>query len=151
MAGVVVIGEGEKDEAPMLFNGEQVGNGAGPGRSTSRSTRWRARALTALGHAERHRVVARLRTGHDVLPRRGRVHGQDRRRARGRGRHGHRGARPPRTSAASRRRKGVRAEEVTVVVLDRERHQRLIADLREAGARVMLITDGDVAPAIAAA
>jgi fructose-1,6-bisphosphatase II len=47
--------------------------------------------------------------------------------------------------------KGIPPEEVSVVVLDRDRHRQLIADLRDAGARVMLITDGDVAPAIAAA
>ncbi len=43
MDGIVVIGEGEKDEAPMLFNGERIGDGRGP-RSTSPSTHWRARA-----------------------------------------------------------------------------------------------------------
>src|SRR5439155_24548675 len=47
--------------------------------------------------------------------------------------------------------KGIPPDEVTVVVLDRDRHQGLIAALREVGARVMLITDGDVAPALAAA
>ena len=47
--------------------------------------------------------------------------------------------------------KGVDAEEVTVVVLDRDRHEELIAELRDAGAKVRLITDGDVAPSIAAA
>src|SRR5205814_1704354 len=47
--------------------------------------------------------------------------------------------------------KGIRSEEVSVVVLDRDRHQRMIADLRESRAQVMLITDGDVAPSVAAA
>src|SRR5713226_1248597 len=47
--------------------------------------------------------------------------------------------------------RGIPPEEVSVVVLDRDRHRQLIVDLRESGARVMLITDGDVAPAIAAA
>ena len=79
MDGVVVIGEGEKDEAPMLFNGEEVGDGHGPGG--------RRRGRPAGGHAadrvrpaERDRRDRARRARDDVLPGRGRLHGQDRRR-----------------------------------------------------------------------
>src|SRR5581483_8949329 len=76
MRGVVVIGEGEKDEAPMLYNGEEVGDGSGPAR---RHAPLRARAAE-LDRGDRGRR-ARL----DVLPGSGRVHGEDRgRRRRGR-------------------------------------------------------------------
>ena len=81
MNGVVVIGEGEKDEAPMLFNGEEVGNGNPPDVDV---------AVDPLeGHApdlgrpaERDRRHRGRRAGHHVLPGRRRLHGQDRRRAR---------------------------------------------------------------------
>ena len=77
MHGVVVIGEGEKDEAPMLFNGEEVGNGEGPGTDVAvdpvdGTTAHRARS------AERPRGDRARRARGDVLPRRGRVHGEGR-------------------------------------------------------------------------
>ena len=91
MDGVVVIGEGEKDEAPMLFNGEQVGSGDGPrdrrrGRPDRRHDAHQRRAAErAVGDRAR---AARL----DVLPGRRDVHGEDRDRARGGRRDRHRGA-----------------------------------------------------------
>ena len=80
--GVVVIGEGEKDEAPMLFNGEEVGDGSGPEVDVAVDPLEGTR-LTALGPAERDRRDRRRRARHDVLPGRGLLHGEDRRRARG--------------------------------------------------------------------
>ena len=79
MDGVVVIGEGEKDEAPMLYNGEQVGNGHGPEVDVAVDPLEGTR-LTALGPAERDRGDRGRRARDDVLPRRRRLHGQDRRR-----------------------------------------------------------------------
>ena len=91
MDGVVVIGEGEKDAAPMLFNGEEVGTGDGPGTDvavdpvdgTTLTAKGMGNAL--VGHRPRR---ARL----DVLPRPRRLHGEDRDGARGGGRDRHRGA-----------------------------------------------------------
>ena len=80
MDGIVVIGEGEKDEAPMLYNGEAVGNGRGR-RSTWPSIRSTV-PPDEHGAAER-RVGDRARRAHDVLPRRGRLHGEGRDRAEG--------------------------------------------------------------------
>ena len=89
MRGVVVIGEGEKDEAPMLYNGEEVGDGTGPEVDVAVDPLEGTR-LTALGHAERDRRHRRLGARDDVLPRRSPVHGQDRGRPRGGGRDRHR-------------------------------------------------------------
>ena len=109
MDGVVVIGEGEKDEAPMLYNGEEVGDGTGPAVDVAVDPLEGTR-LTALGPAERDRRDRRRRARDDVLPGRGRLHGQDRRRAGGGRRDRHRRAAGARTSSASRRRKGMHAE-----------------------------------------
>ena len=150
MDGVVVIGEGEKDEAPMLYNGERVGEGARPrGRRGRRPAR--GHAPDGARAAERDRRDRGRRARLDVLPGRGRLHGEDRRRRgcdrrRRHQRDAHReregGREGERTSSAT---------DVRVVVLERERHEQLIGELREVGARVNLIRDGDVAPAIAAA
>ena len=80
MRGVVVIGEGEKDEAPMLFNGEEIGDGTGPEVDVAVDPLEGTR-LTALGIAERDLGDRRRGARLDVLPGRGRLHGQDRRRA----------------------------------------------------------------------
>ena len=149
MDGVVVIGEGEKDEAPMLFNGEQVGDGHGPEVDVAVDPLEGTR-LTALGQPNAIAVIARRRAGHDVLPRRGGLHGQDRRRAGG-ATSIDIAASPPENVRGRARRRACEPSEISVVVLDRDRHAELIAGLREAGAKVNLITDGDVAPAIAAA
>ena len=81
MDGVVVIGEGEKDEAPMLFNGESIGSGFGPAVDVAVDPLEGTR-LTALGQANAIAVIAVAERGHDVLPRRCGLHGQDRDRAR---------------------------------------------------------------------
>jgi fructose-1,6-bisphosphatase II len=149
MAGTVVIGEGEKDEAPMLFNGESVGNGEGPAVDVAVDPLEGTR-LTALGMPGAITVVAVSEQGTVFFP--GAALYMDKIAG---------GpevfdqldieAPPAENVRRAAKAKGVRPEDVAVVVLDRDRHQRLIADLREAGAKVYLITDGDVAPTIAAA
>jgi fructose-1,6-bisphosphatase II len=149
MEGVVVIGEGEKDEAPMLYNGEDVGAGGGPQVDVAVDPLEGTR-LTALGQPNAIAVIAVAERGSMFFP----------------------GAAvymekiavgadaidaiditatPTANVNAVAKAKGRRVTDVRVVVLERERHNDLIAELREAGARVNLIRDGDVAPAIAAA
>ena len=149
MRGVVVIGEGEKDEAPMLFNGEEVGDGTGPEVDVAVDPLEGTR-LTALGMPNAISVIAVSERGTMFFPGAAAVHGQDRRRARGRGRDRHRST-PTENLEQVAEAKGVEVNDLTVVVLERDRHDDLVAELREAGARVNLIRDGDVAPAIAAA
>src|SRR6187401_3280148 len=149
MRGVVVIGEGEKDEAPMLYNGEEVGNGNGPGVDVAVDPLEGTR-LTALGMPNAIAVIAVAERGTMFFP--GAAVYMDKIAV------GPEAAdaididAPP---AENVRRvaeaKGMHREDVSVVVLDRDRHQQLVTDLREAGAKVRLITDGDVAPSIAAA
>ncbi len=149
MAGVVVIGEGEKDEAPMLYNGEEVGNGHGPGVDVAVDPLEGTR-LTALGMPNAIAVIAVAERGTMFFP--GAAVYMDKIAV------GPEAAdvidiEAPAAENVRRvaKAKGMYAEDVTVVVLDRDRHESLIAELREAGAKVRLITDGDVAPSIAAA
>ena len=124
MRGVVVIGEGERDEAPMLFIGEAVGDGDGPrGRRRGRSARGDQPA--AHGSPDAIAVIAMAERGR-VLPRRRHLHGQDRRRAEAADAIDI-ARRRPRTSRASRRPRAS-DNDVTVVVLDRDRHDELIAE-----------------------
>jgi fructose-1,6-bisphosphatase II len=149
MDGVVVIGEGEKDKAPMLYNGERVGSGTGPEVDVAVDPLEGTR-LTALGQPNAIAVIALAERGTLFFP--GAAVYMDKIAV------GSEAAgaididAPP---AENVRRvaeaKGMRTEDVAVVVLDRPRHEDLIRDLRESGAKVMLIPDGDVAPAIAAA
>jgi fructose-1,6-bisphosphatase II len=149
MAGCVVIGEGEKDEAPMLFNGEDVGDGDGPAVDVAVDPLEGTR-LTALGQPNAIAVIAIAERGCMFFP--GAAVYMDKIAV---------GAdaadaididaTPTENVRAVADAKGIKASDVRVVVLERERHDDLIAELREAGARVMLIRDGDVAPAIAAA
>ena len=149
MDGVVVIGEGEKDKAPMLYNGEQIGNGQPPAVDIAVDPLEGTR-LTALGMPNAISVIALAERGSMFFP--GPAVYMDKIAG---------GpevadaiditAPPAENVRRAAKAKGIPPEEVSVVVLDRDRHRQLIADLREAGARVMLITDGDVAPAIAAA
>ena len=146
-SGKVVIGEGEKDKAPMLFNGEEVGAGNGPRMdlaidplectSSVAFGRYNAISVIAAGAAgsllaapdvsmqkiavgkEAASVVDLDASVQDNLQKIAKALGKD-------------------------------VGEVTVIVLDRPRHEQLIADIRRAGARVRLITDGDVAGGIAA-
>jgi fructose-1,6-bisphosphatase II len=149
MDGVVVIGEGEKDEAPMLYNGEKIGNGNPPAVDVAVDPLEGTR-LTSLGMPNAIAVVAVAERGTMFFP--------------GAAVYMDKIAGGPEVADAIdieapagenvrrvAKAKGVRPEEVAVVVLDRDRHKDLIAALRESGAKVFLITDGDVAPAIAAA
>jgi len=149
MSGVVVIGEGEKDKAPMLYNGEQVGDGTGPACDVAvdpiDGTRLTANgmpdAIAVLAVSARGSMydpsavfyMSKLVTGPaaaDVVDIE---------------------APAAHNIAAVARAKGCSSSDVTVVILDRPRHERLIAEVREAGARIKLITDGDVAGSIMAA
>jgi fructose-1,6-bisphosphatase II len=148
MDGVVVIGEGEKDKAPMLFNGEEIGNGQGPEVDVAVDPLEGTR-LTALGMPNAITTVALAERGTMFFP--GAAVYMDKISC------GPESAdvidiEAPPTENVRRvaKARGVSPSEIAVVVLDRPRHEGLIAELREAGAKVLLITDGDVAPAIAA-
>ena len=149
MAGVVVIGEGEKDEAPMLYNGEEIGSGGGPQVDVAVDPLEGTR-LTALGQPNAIAVIAVAERGTMFFP--------------GAAVYMDKIATGPEAADAididaspteNVRRvaeaKGKEPRQITVIVLERDRHEGLIAELREAGAKVNLIRDGDVAPAIAAA
>ncbi|CAN5293093.1 class II fructose-bisphosphatase [soil metagenome] len=148
MRGVVVIGEGEKDEAPMLYNGEEVGDGTGPEVDVAVDPLEGTR-LTALGMPNAISVIAVAERGTMFFP--GAALYMDKIAV------GHDAvdaididATPTENLERVAEAKEVQVNDLTVVVLERERHDDLIAELREAGARVNLIRDGDVAPAIAA-
>ncbi len=149
MRGVVVIGEGEKDKAPMLYNGEEVGNGEGPEVDVAVDPLEGTR-LTALGQPNAIAVIAVAERGTMLFPGAAlymekiavgseAIDAIDIERS------------PAENVSAVADALDKTAREVDVVVLERERHDELIAELRKAGARVRLIRDGDVAPAIAAA
>ncbi|USQ80960.1 class II fructose-bisphosphatase [Ornithinimicrobium faecis] len=149
MDGIVVIGEGEKDEAPMLFNGEKVGDGTGPKvdvavdpiDGTTLTAKGMDNAIAVMAVSEAGTMydpsavfyMDKLVVGPeaaDVVDIRLPVKENVRR-------------------VAKAKKRGV--EDVTVVMLDRPRHDGLAQQVREAGARLKLITDGDVAGGIAAA
>jgi fructose-1,6-bisphosphatase II len=149
MNGVVVIGEGEKDEAPMLFNGEEVGNGEGPGTDVAVDP-IDGTTLTAIGQANALAVIALAERGAMFFP--------------GAAVYMEKVATGPEAADAIditlppdenvrrvAKAKGVRPEEITVEILDRPRHAEIIDSIRSVGARVFLIRDGDVAGAISAA
>jgi fructose-1,6-bisphosphatase II len=149
MNGVVVIGEGEKDEAPMLYNGEHVGNGEGAEVDVAVDPLEGTR-LTALGQPNAIAVIAVAERGSMLFP--GAAVYMDKIAV------GPEAAdaididaSPTENVRRVAEAKGMEVGDVTVVVLERDRHVELIAELREAGARVNLIRDGDVAPSIAAA
>lgn len=146
MNGVVVIGEGEKDEAPMLFNGEQVGDGTGPEvdiavdpiDGTTLTAKGMPNAIAVLAAAERGAMfdpsavfyMDKLVTGleaADFVDIDAPVAVNIRRIAKA---------------------KRSTPEDVTVVILDRPRHEGLIKEVRDAGARIKLISDGDVAGSV---
>jgi fructose-1,6-bisphosphatase II len=149
MQGVVVIGEGEKDEAPMLFNGEEVGDGNGPAcdvavdpiDGTTLMAKGMPNAIAVLAVAERGTMfdpsavfyMEKLAVGPeaaDVIDLTAPVAENIRRVAKA---------------------KHTDVSDVTVCILDRPRHEQLVAEVREAGARIHFISDGDVAGAISAA
>jgi fructose-1,6-bisphosphatase II len=149
MDGVVVIGEGEKDEAPMLYNGEHVGDGSGPPVDVAVDPLEGTR-LTALGQPNAIAVIAVAERGTMFYP--GVAFYMEKIAV------GPDGidvidinASPTDNVKAVAKAKGVSPRSISVVVLERDRHEALIEELREAGAKVNLIRDGDVAPAIAAA
>ena len=149
MRGVVVIGEGEKDRAPMLYNGEQVGDGTGPEcdvavdpiDGTTLAAKSQPNAVSVLAVAPRgsmydpsavfymEKLVAGPEAA-DVVD-----------------------IRLPVAENISlvAKAKGVASSDITVCVLDRPRHQQIVDDIRATGARIKFITDGDVAGAITAA
>jgi fructose-1,6-bisphosphatase II len=149
MNGVVVIGEGEKDEAPMLFNGESVGDGSGPEVDVAVDPLEGTR-LCALGQPNAIAVIAVAERGSMFFP--GAAFYMEKIAV---------GAdamdvidinaTPTENVNAVAKAKGVSARDISVTVLERDRHEQLIGELRQAGAKVILIRDGDVAPAIAAA
>src|SRR3954471_22268447 len=149
MDGLVVIGEGEKDEAPMLYNGEHVGEGEGPSVDVAVDPLEGTR-LTALGQPNAIAVIAVAERGSMFFPGAAvymqkiavgadAVEAIDI------------NASPAENVNAVAKAKGRRVTDIRVTVLERDRHEDLIGELRQAGARVNLIRDGDVAPAIAAA
>ncbi|HEY3543043.1 MAG TPA: class II fructose-bisphosphatase [Gaiellaceae bacterium] len=148
MRGVVVIGEGEKDEAPMLYNGEEVGSGEGPEVDVAVDPLEGTR-LTALGQTGAISVIAVAERGTMLFP--GAAVYMEKI-AVGPGAIGAIDitASPSENVRAVADALGKAPREVDVVVLERDRHEDLIGELRDAGARVRLIRDGDVAPAIAA-
>ncbi|MCP2325432.1 fructose-1,6-bisphosphatase II [Hamadaea flava] len=149
MRGVVVIGEGEKDNAPMLFNGEQVGDGTGPEvdvavdpiDGTTLMSKGMPNALAVLAVAERGAMfdpsavfyMEKLAVGPDcadVIDINAGVSENLRRIARV---------------------KKAGLSDVTVCILDRPRHAQLVEEVRQTGARIRFISDGDIAGAISAA
>lgn len=151
MDGVIVIGEGEKDKAPMLFNGERLGNYHGrevPKCDLAVDPIDGTRPL-ALGLPNALAVVALSERGSMFFP--GPIVYMDKL-AVGPAAAGVIDLNAPvaENLNAIARAIGKSVTELVVVVLDRPRHEKLIADIRAAGARLKLIADGDVAPSIAA-
>jgi fructose-1,6-bisphosphatase II len=149
MNGMVVIGEGEKDRAPMLYNGEQVGDGSGPETDVAVDP-IDGTTLTSVGQPNALSVIALAPRGAMFFP--------------GPAFYMEKIATGPEAAdmidinapvgeniRQVAKAKGKRPEEVGVTILARPRHDQLINEVREAGARVFLITDGDVAGAIVAA
>jgi fructose-1,6-bisphosphatase II len=149
MDGTVIIGEGEKDEAPMLYNGERIGDGSPPEcdiavdpiDGTSLTSKGRGNALAVIALSEKGSMfdpgpcvyMDKLAVGPELV-----------------------GMCSIELSATENlkvvaKAKRIDIRDVTAVVLDRDRHDDLVAEIREAGARIRLIPDGDVAGAITTA
>jgi fructose-1,6-bisphosphatase II len=149
MRGVVVIGEGEKDEAPMLYNGEEIGDGDGPDcdvavdpvDGTTLMAKGMPNSIAVLAVADRGSMydpsavfyMQKIAVGPEAA-----------------------GVVDLDAPAAENIRRVAKAKridvsEVTVVIIERPRHDELVREVREAGARIHLISDGDVAGGIAAA
>jgi fructose-1,6-bisphosphatase II len=146
MDGTVIIGEGEKDEAPMLYNGEQIGDGSPPVvdiavdplEGTRLTARGMPSALSVIALSERETMfdpgpcvyMEKLAGGPEVADA---LSLDD----------------PlPDVIARVAERRGVSVGDVTLIVLDRPRHEAKVAEIREAGARIRFITDGDVSAAL---
>jgi fructose-1,6-bisphosphatase II len=149
MDGVVVIGEGEKDQAPMLFNGEHIGTGSPPVvdvavdpiDGTRLVAQGQANALAVVAVAARGAMfnpgpclyMEKIATGSEAAAAIDLTQ-------------------PIETNIQKiARAKGMSVREVTMMILDRPRHEEIVARVRKLGARVYLLTDGDVAGAITAA
>jgi len=149
MDGVVVIGEGEKDEAPMLYNGERIGDGTPPLTDiavdpidgTTLTSLGRGNALSVIAVADRGTMfnpgpcvyMEKIAVGHGAAE----VIDIE--------------ASPKDNLHAVAKALGRNVRDLTAVILDRDRHESLIAEVRAAGARIRLIPDGDVAGAISTA
>ena len=148
MEGVVVIGEGEKDEAPMLYNGEEIGSGGTPCDiavdpidGTTLTSLGRNNAISVIAVAERGTMfdpgpcvyMDKIAVGPEAAD----VIDID--------------APIKANLEAVAKAKGEQVRDVTAVILDRDRHADIIQQVREAGARIKLIQDGDVAGAISTA
>ena len=149
MNGIVVIGEGEKDNAPMLYNGEKVGDGSGPACDVALDP-IDGTTLTAKGMNNAISVIAVSERGSMFDP--SAVFYMEKLVA------GPESADVVDITAPAKvnlkavaKAKHMSVSELTVVVLDRPRHDDLVRDIREAGARIKFITDGDVAGAVMAA
>lgn len=149
MDGIVVIGEGEKDEAPMLFNGEEIGDGTPPKTDiavdpidgTTLTSKGLGNAVAVIAVAERGAMfnpgpcvyMEKIAVGPESV---GRVSLD---------------LSPAENLKAVADAKGEDVRDVTAVILDRPRHEELIGQVRESGARIRLISDGDVVGGIATA
>jgi fructose-1,6-bisphosphatase II len=149
MDGIVVIGEGEKDNAPMLFNGEKIGNGEPPVMDiavdpidgTTLTSKGMGGALAVVAAAERGTMfdpgpcvyMEKIVVGEEVAD------AVD--------------IQAPIAENLSRLATARKTDvaNLTVIILDRERHDQIVKEIREAGARIKFIMDGDVAGAISAA
>lgn len=146
--GTVVIGEGEMDEAPMLFIGEQVGSGCLPEVDIAVDP-LEGTSICAKGMNGAIATIA-------LAPSGGFLHAPDMYMEKIAVGPSARGAIDIHATPTENLRRVAEAkscyvEDLTVVILDRPRHEQMIAEIRRAGARIHLIPDGDVAPAIAAA
>ena len=149
MDGIVVIGEGEKDEAPMLYNGERIGDGSPPEtdiavdpvEGTTLTALGRGNAISVIAMSERGTMfdpgpcvyMEKIAVGPESI---GAIDIT---------------ASPTENLKAVAKTKGESVRNVTAVILDRERHGDLIAEVRAAGARIRLIQDGDVIGAVSTA
>jgi fructose-1,6-bisphosphatase II len=146
MDGLVVIGEGEKDEAPMLYNGEKIGDGSPPEvdiavdplEGTTLTARGMPAALSVIALAERGTMfdpgpcvyMEKIAGGPDIAD----VLSLD----------------EPLPAVVERvaERKGKAVGDVTIIMLDRPRHEEMVKQVREVGARIRFISDGDVSAAL---
>lgn len=149
MTGVVIIGEGEKDEAPMLYNGEVVGDGSKPDTDvavdpidgTTLTSLGRGNALSVIAVSEKDTMfdpgpcvyMEKIAVGPSAA---GNIDIT---------------ASPTQNLRWIAKAKGEHVRDLTVMILDRDRHKDLIAEVRSTGARIKLISDGDIFAAIAAA
>jgi len=147
MDGVVVIGEGEKDDAPMLYNGERIGDGRPPLVDIAVDP-VDGTTLTAMGRNGALAVIALSERGSMFNPGPCVYMNKIAVGPRGRGSVDINASATDNLTELSKRLKKP-VPELGVVILDRPRHESLLAEVREAGARVLSISDGDVAGAIA--